>query len=82
MISIKVVFPTPGGPEKIVLPTLSFNIALRNIEYLKEYFAVHRILQYTLASVYLLMVTALRQADDHHQINYQISYHRFLIEIK
>ena len=32
IISIKVVLPTPGGPEKIIFPTLSFKIAFLNKE--------------------------------------------------
>ena len=34
IISIRVVFPTPGGPEKIKLLILSFNIALLKSEFL------------------------------------------------
>ena len=33
IISIRVVFPTPGGPEKIKLLMLSFNIALLKREF-------------------------------------------------
>ena len=33
IISINVVLPTPGGPEKIIFPTLSFKIAFLNKEF-------------------------------------------------